>query len=32
MGFVLPTTGVTADGVEYTKAWVLNWQKVADAS
>ena len=25
MGFVLPTTGVTADGVEYTKAWVLNW-------
>ena len=32
MGFVLPTTGVTADGVEYTKAWVLNWQKVADAA
>lgn len=32
MGFVLPTTGVTADGVEYTKSWVLNWQKVADAS
>ena len=32
MGFVLQTTGVTADGVEYTKAWVLNWQKVADAS
>ena len=31
-GYVLPTTGVTADGVEYTKAWVLNWQKVADAS
>lgn len=31
MGFVLPTTGVTAEGVEYTKAWVLNWQKVADA-
>ena len=27
MGFVLPTTGVTADGVEYTKAWVLNWQQ-----
>ena len=21
MGFVLPTTGVTADGVEFTKAW-----------
>ena len=29
MGFVLPTTGVTADGVEFTKAWVLNWNKVA---
>ena len=32
MGFVLPTTGITADGVEYTKAWVLNWQKVKDAA
>ena len=32
MGFVLPTTGVTADGVEFTKAWVLNWDKVAQAS
>ena len=32
MGFILPKTGVTADGVEYTKAWVLNWQKVADAA
>lgn len=31
MGFVLPKTGVTADGVEYTKAWVLNWSKVANA-
>lgn len=31
MGFVLPTTGVTPDGVEYTKAWVLNWDKVAQA-
>ena len=30
MGFVLPTTGVTADGVEFTKAWVLNWNKVAE--
>ena len=28
----LSTTGVTADGVEYTKAWVLNWDKVAQAS
>ena len=32
MSFILPHTGVTADGVEYTKAWVLNWQKVADAA
>lgn len=32
MGFVLPTTGVTADGVEFTKAWVLNWDKVANAA
>lgn len=32
MGFVLDTTAVTADGVEYTKAWVINWGKVADAA
>lgn len=32
MGFVLPTTGVTADGIEFTKAWVLNWDKVANAA
>ncbi|MDD6481040.1 MAG: nucleobase:cation symporter-2 family protein [Lachnospiraceae bacterium] len=32
MGIFLPTTGVTADGVEYTKSWVLNWDKVAQAS
>ena len=32
MGLVLPTTGVTADGVEFTKAWVLNWNKVANAA
>ena len=32
MGLVLPTTGVTAEGVEYTKAWVLDWSKVAGAS
>ena len=31
LGLVLPTTGVTADGVEYTKAWVLNWDKVLEA-
>ena len=28
MGFVLPTTSVTAEGVEFTKAWVLNWSAV----
>lgn len=32
MGFVLPTTGITADGVEYTKSWVLNWQKISEAA
>ena len=32
MAAVLPTTGIDADGVEYTKAWVLNWDKVASAS
>lgn len=32
MSFVLNTKGVTADGVEYTKSWVLNWSKVANAS
>ena len=32
MGLVLPTTGVDAEGVEYTKSWVLNWDKVANAA
>lgn len=31
MGMVLPTTGIDAEGAEYTKAWVLNWDKVASA-
>lgn len=31
MGLVLPHTAIDADGVEYTKSWVLNWDKVADA-
>lgn len=30
--FFLSTTGVAADGTEFTKAWVLNWDKVAQAS
>ena len=32
MGVALDPVGVTADGLEYTKAWVLNWDKVAQAS
>lgn len=32
MGVVCDPIGVTAEGVEYTKAWVLNWDKVAQAS
>ena len=29
--FFLSTTGVTAEGVEFTKSWVLDWSKVAEA-
>ena len=32
MSFVLPTTGVTAKGVTYTKAWVINWDKLINSS
>ena len=32
MGLLLPNSGISADGAEYTKAWVLNWNKVAEAS
>ena len=32
MSVVLNPIGVTAEGVEYTKAWVLNWDKISDAS
>ena len=32
MGLLLPNSGITADGAEYTKAWLLNWNKVAEAS
>ena len=31
MGCVLDTTGVTAEGVEFTKSWVLNFDKIATA-
>ena len=32
MGLVLNKTGVDADGVEFTKSWVINWSKVGEAS
>ncbi len=32
MGLVLPTTVINADGVEVTKAWVINWDSVASAA
>ncbi len=32
LGLILPKTGVNAEGVEYTKAWVLNWSKISDSA
>ena len=32
MAMVLPHTAVNAEGVEYTKSWILNWNKVAQSS
>lgn len=32
MSFVLPTTGINAEGAEYTYSWVVQWNKIADAS
>ncbi len=32
MTLVLPNTGVTADGAEYTYAWVVNFQQVKEAA
>ena len=32
LGLVLPHAAVNAEGVEYTRAWVLNWSKIADAA
>ncbi len=32
MGMVLPHTGIDAEGVEYTKSWVLNWSQVGTAA
>ena len=32
MGFVLNKTGIDAEGVEYTKSWVINWSKIGSAA
>lgn len=32
MGCFLAKTGVDAEGVEFTKSWVINWSKVGEAS
>ena len=32
MGFFLSKTGVDADGVEFTKSWVINWSKIGSAA
>lgn len=32
MTLVLPTTGVNAEGVEYTYSWVVNFQQIKDAA
>ena len=32
MGLVLPHTAIDAEGVEYTKSWVLNWSQVGSSA
>ena len=32
MGIFITKTGVDAEGVEFTKSWVINWSKVSEAS
>ena len=32
LGAVLPTTGVDAEGAEFTKAWVVNWSRIGEAA
>ena len=32
MGLMLSPTAVDAEGVEYTKSWVINWSKIGDAA
>lgn len=32
MTLVLPTTGVNAEGIEYTYSWVVNFQQIKDAA
>ncbi len=31
LGFILPTTGIDADGAQYTCSWVVQWSKIAEA-
>ena len=31
LALILPKTGVTEDGVEYTKAWVIQWSQIGSA-
>ena len=31
LALILPTTGVTAEGAAYTKAWVIDWSKIGSA-
>ena len=32
MSLTLNTTGIDAEGIEYTKSWVINWNKIGSAS
>lgn len=32
MAAILPTTGVDADGAEFTKAWVIQWSRIGEAA
>ncbi len=31
LAFILPVTGVDAEGMEYTKSWVISWGKIREA-
>ena len=32
LGFILPTTGINAEGAEFTYSWVVQWSKVGSAA